>query len=215
MRPTLLGLISLLACRPDPGDPAYPDPNAVDTGDTGPDDGFYEGPDPYVAGEARLAFGAFYEGQSSEVLPVDDVTRHYYIYEATYTTAPDLIDRVEGYQSDVITHAGGAWWGGGINWDASEDLSTWTTLHVSLRSDSATFAAIELRVAGGGEETTVAAADHGWAADGQWHHLSVPLSAFSAQGTDLSSVTAPFILVGGKGAAGDELRVDNLYWTAE
>ena len=44
----MLTLMLLLACRPDPGNPVYPNPAAVDTGDTGGGDpNFYPGPDPY------------------------------------------------------------------------------------------------------------------------------------------------------------------------
>lgn len=208
-------LLLLLACRPDPGSPLYPDPSAVDTGDTGEDDDFYGGPDPWQEGEARLSMGAFYEGGSSEALPVDDVTRHYYIYDGTYTQTVDVIDRVEGYQSDVILHGGGAWWGGGITWDSPEDLSAWTTLHVSMKASTDSFATIELHLTGGGVETIVQATSYGWAADGAWHHLAVPLADFAGGGTDLSSVTGPFILIGTAGSSGDELRVDNLYLSAE
>lgn len=203
----------LLACRPDPGDPVYPDPSLT-TGTT-PTDEFYPGPVPYEDGDRRLVFGAFYEGDASDFLVVDEVTRHYYIYEGTYTQTTDVVDRVEGFQSDVIVHAGGPWWGGGVNWDTTEDLASWTTLHVSLRSSSSTFASVELRVAGGGTESGVDAAAWGWTADGQWHHVAVPLSAYTDQGTDLGAVSAPFILVGLTGAGGEELRVDNLYWSAE
>lgn len=211
----MLPILLLLACRPDPGDPSYPDPSWVDTGDTGEDDNFYEGPDPYQEGVPRLSFGAFYEGEASDYLIVDDVTRHYYIYSSTYTQTVDLIDRVEGYESAVIVHGGTAWWGGGINWDSSDDLSGWTTMHVSMRSSSATFASIELHLTGGEVEAVVFAEDHGWAADGEWHHLAVPLADFVSGGADLGSVTAPFVVVGGAGESGDELRVDNLYFSAE
>ncbi len=208
-------LLLLLACRPDPGTPVYPDFDAASAGDTGEDDDFYDGPDPWQEGEARLSLGVFYEGGSSDALPVDDVTRHYYIYDNTYTQDIDLIDRVEGYQSDIIVHAGGDWWGGGVTWDAATDLSSWTTMYVSLSSGSDGFASVELHLTGGGTEASVNAGDYGYKADGSWHHLSVPLADFAAGGADLSSVTGPFVLVGGAGSSGDELHIDNLYFTAD
>lgn len=208
-------LLLLLACRPDPGSPDYPDPSAVDSGDTGQEDDFYPGPDPWQEGEARLSLGLFYEGGASEALPVDDVTRHYYIYSATYSETVDVIDRVEGYESAVIVHGGGEWWGGGITWDQPEDLGEWRTLHLSLRSGSDSFATLSLHLTGGGTEAIVAATDYGYSADGAWHHLAVPLADFASAGADLSSVTGPFVLVGTAGTAGDELRVDNLYMSGD
>ena len=193
-------LLLLLACRPDPGSPTYPDPSAVDTADTGENDDFYDGPDPWEEGEARLSLGAFYEGGASEVLPVDDVTRHYYIYSGTYTQTVD-----------VIVHGGGDWWGGGITWDSPEDLSGWSTLHVSVKASTESFATLDLHLNGGGVEATVAATSYGFSSDGEWHHLAVPLADFVSGGANLSSVVGPFILIGTAGTAGDELRVDNLY----
>lgn len=206
-------LTVMLACRPDPGDPSYPDP-AVGGDDTADED-FLAGPDPYQEGDARLDLGLFYEGGASEALIVDDVSRHYYIYDGTYTQTVDIINRIEGYQSDVIVHAGGGYWGGGITWDAAEDLSGWTTLNISFASSSDTFASISVNFAGGGAEGSVQATDYGYAADGSWHSISIPLSAYTDQGVDLSSVTGPLILLGTSGEAGAELRVDNLYITAD
>lgn len=203
----------LLACRPDPGDPAYPDLANPGGDDTAEDDDFLDGPVPYEDGDARLSLGLFYEGDASESLPVDDVTRFYYIYDSSYTQSVDVIDRVEGYQSDVLIHAGGAWWGGGVSWSSPEDLSAWTGLSISFQSSS--LQDFTVRLTGGEIEGSVSVTDHGFAADGAWHHLQIPLSAFTEQGVDLTSVTAPLVLVGETGAAGDELRVDDLYFTAD
>ena len=117
-------------CRPDPGDYDYASQEDFSDTDSRHTDGA-PGPDPYVDGTARLSFGIFYEGRASRTLPVDGVTRHYYVYEDTYAQSPDS-DHVEGAASDVIVHAGGDWWAGGITWDAAEDLSDWTTLVVGL-----------------------------------------------------------------------------------
>ena len=53
-------LFLLLACRPDPGAPSYPERTGrtVDTADTN----FLSGPDPYQDGDKRLSLGIFYEG---------------------------------------------------------------------------------------------------------------------------------------------------------
>ena len=47
----------LFACRPDPGNPQYPEMGDLPN---------FGGPDPYEEGEDRLTLGLFYEMESSE-----------------------------------------------------------------------------------------------------------------------------------------------------
>lgn len=203
----------LLACRADPGDPSYPDPFAESGSDT-ETDGYTEGPDPFT-GEPRLSLGLFYEGEATDERIVDDVNAFYYIYSNTYSQYEDSDDFVEGYVSDVLVHAGGAWWGGGVTFNTAADLSEWTTMRLSMRSDSDAFADITVRMTGG-DEAVLDAADYGWAADGQWHTLVLPTADFQSAGADMTAVTSPFVLVGeGAASAGDELRIDDLYFTQE
>jgi hypothetical protein len=209
---TLLPLhLLLLGCRPDPGTPAYPDPDPLDSGE---DEGLPGGPDPYVEGEARLSYGIFYEGGSSVEIAIDDVERHYYVYSGTYTESEDSQDVVEGRVSTVIEVGSAGWFGGGVHWDAGVDLQDWTTLWVSLRSADAGFADFDLRMVGG-VEGGVSVAAYGFAADGAWHHLSVPLADFAAAGVSLGTVTVGFMLLGEGQAAGETLKIDNLYLTAD
>ncbi len=211
----LAGLGSL-ACRPDPGSPIYPDTDALsDPTDTGAGDGLPQGPDPYEPGEARLSLGLFYESGFSDLLEVNDQDRHYYIYSGTYSEEVNLQDVVEGRESTVIVHGSSGWFGGGVTWDIPQDLSAWTTLHVSLRSGDAGFASVAVHMTGGGTESIVDAASHGWASDGEWHHLALPLAEYAAGGTDLTSVTGPFVLIGEGGAEGEALKIDNLYFTQD
>lgn len=210
---TLLVGLGALACRPDPGDPAYPDLGSA-SDDTGEGSDLPEGPDPYEEGEARLSLGAFYESGYSEIVPIDDTTTHYYIYSDTYSQGVDTQDVVEGRESAVIEHGDVGWFGGGITWDAGGDLSDWTTLYVSLRSGDDSFGNLSIRMLGG-TEVALAAADYGWATDGQWNHLAFPLADFEAGGVDLGAVTGPFIFIGEGGAPGDLLKIDNLYLTQD
>jgi hypothetical protein len=196
-------LLLLLACRPDPGRPFYPTPEPwVDTADA-----FFPGPDPYEDGDSRLSLGPFYEGEYSDFLPADN----FYIYEETFAVYP-TDDRVEGYSADIWQHLGKAWWGGGLHYDTAQDLSGWDTLHISLNSEELSLVEVALN---GGAEARVNAADYGYTNDGEWHHLSIPMTAFTSGGANLAQVTVPLILIGAGGAEGDELIVDNLYLTAE
>ena len=197
------------ACRVDPGAPLYPEyPPWVDVNDP-----FLPGPFPYVPGEDRLSIGAFYEGEASEAVPIDDVTVHYYIFESTYNQQVSE-DRVEGLQSDVLVVSGAQpWWGGGIIWDTSRDLSAWTTMHVSFLATDVLFEDMAIAVVGGGVEGRVAPSDYGFLADGAWHSLVIPLTAFP--GVQLGTVTTPASFVADFGTEDSELAIDDLYFTKE
>jgi len=203
--------IGAAGCRPDPGVPTYR--NADDfLNPDGPDGGPVEGPDPYEAGEARLALGIFYEGDFSEQVIIDDETTHFYIYDGTFSLNTDNSFVQEGRESDRITHAGTGYWGGGITWDESRDLSLWTTLYGSFRSEDPAFADFEIRIAADNEGTVQASA-YGYANDGEWHHLAIPLTDYSD--IDLTQVTGPLVLIGSAGDNGERLYIDNVYYTQD
>lgn len=207
----LLAALGAAGCRPDPGVPTYR--NADDfLNPDGPDNGPIEGPDPYEPGEARLSLGIFYEGQFSEQVIIDDETTHFYIYDGTFSLQPDSNFVQEGRESDRVTHAGTGYWGGGITWDESRDLSLWTTLYISLLSSDPAFSDMEIRIAAG-SEGSVQASTYGYANDGEWHHLAIPLSDYS--GIDLTQVTGPLVLIGNAGDNGERLYIDNAYYTQD
>jgi hypothetical protein len=192
----------LVACRPDPGAPDYPDPQAV-TDDTADAD-FLAGPDPYEDGEDRLSIGIFYEGAVSEWIDVDNQTAHFYIYENSFGVVPSD-ERVEGYTSDELVVARDTWWGGGIHWDSPRDLSTYTHLNISLRSNEVTD--MDLGMAGGTEDK-VTATSYGYVNDGEWHHLAIPLADLAI---DTSQITIPLLFVAEGTASGDSILIDNVY----
>ncbi|MFO0746581.1 MAG: hypothetical protein U1F43_13055 [Myxococcota bacterium] len=215
-----IAFISLMfwaGCRADAGDP--------DESRLGPivdPPGFFAeplpGPDPYVEGEARLSLGIFYEGGYSQLIAIDEQTVHYYIYLAqpsgqlTYRQIRDD-DRVEGVVSDRIIHGGLGFWGGGVHFDVARDLRAWQTLHVSLKSSSPAFAEIKIGMNSDGAIETVDAGDYGWAADGTWHTLAIPLTDLADLGVDLGAVTAALTLSGGSGTSADSLKIDDVYFT--
>lgn len=197
-------LFALLACRPDPGAPDYPEREPWSPGD---DDDFYA--DPYETGEERLGIGVFCETDTTESVPIDDVDAHFYIYSATLTvTATD--DRWEGYVADELVDNGVGWWGGGVHWDTARDLSEWDTLHLAVRGEDV--ADFDVGLTGGGEEVRVSAASVGYTPDDEWHELEIALSTFEAGGADLGAVTVALMLLGEGGEAGDALTVDGVYF---
>jgi len=209
------------ACRPDPGADPY---DGLEIFADAPEVAteFLQGPNPYIPGQERFAFGILYEGGFSESLPVDDQTRWSYIYDLvgdgtgspTYNVSIDTAERREGLTSDTLIHAGHTWWGGGITWDNSGDLSDWTTLHISFRSSDDAFAEIAISLEGG-VSVALQATDYGYTNNGTWHDLSIPLADFAARGVELDNLFRPFALSGGPGLAGEEVRLDNLYLTKE
>ncbi len=205
-------MIIVAGCRPDAGTPNYPGADPWDPVADDPD--FQQGTDPWVEGEARLSLGIFYEGGASEVVPVDEVTSHFYIYETSFSMGV-TDDCVEGVVADALATSGGPWWGGGVHWDAAGDLSSWTTLHIALKTSAESMAGWDLGMTGGGTEGRVSVADAGLVADGEWHDLWISLDDFALDGVDLSAVTVPLLLVGEGGVDGDTVLIDDFYFTAE
>ena len=195
-------ILPLAACRPDPGAPSYPERTPWERATS---DGFLR--TPLEDGETRLGIGVFYEGETTDAVPIDDTTTHFYVYESSFYVEADD-DRVEGYASDALVLRGKPWWGGGVHWDTPRDLSAYDTLHVALRTEA--LGSWDLGMSAG-REARVDVADYGLEADGAWHTLQIPLSAFAAAGADLRQVTIPLLLVGEGGDEGDAVWIDDLY----
>lgn len=228
-----VALLALVGCRQSLGTPDYsshvglvPDAGSEDAGASD----FLEGSEPYLTGAKRLSIGIFYEGGyserielSAESLCLDEArtvaARCYYIFEAgsalTYTQ-DTTSDRLEGTLADRFTLTGTSYWGGGVIWDEATDLSRWSTLAFSLKSSGSSFSEVQVTMQSGADEVTavaVDASDYGFASDGEWHHLTIPLDDFV--GLDLSAVRAPFVLGGTGNSAGDQLLVDEVYLTQD
>ncbi len=223
-----LCVLALLAlgCRLEPGatDYASQQPGA-EVDDNNDDVEFLPGPDPFIDGERRLFFGPFYEGGFSDALPIDDVTSFFFVFNAGGNNTLDIInvsDRIEGFGSDALIHTGQGFWGislafftanpddGGV--PRAEDLSTWDTLHISLKSSDPTYAEVGIGMASLGGEETVGATNYGYTNDGEWHSIEIPLSDLSA--VDTSEVITPLIISGAGGSSGETLLVDGFYLTA-
>lgn len=228
------------SCREDLGDPDYSSHAGLPR-DGGPPTEFLLGSDPFLPGQDRLNLGIFYEGGSSQRLPLaseerceendslpeafKSLLRCYFIFELVREPErPNLLqytqdtssDRVEGAVSDRFSLTGAPFWGGGILWDQATDLQFWSTLHVALKSSDPSFDAIDITMqsgptGGAAVGAALPATDYGYANDGEWHVLEIPLRDFEARGVDLTRVRAPFILGGTGNIAGDTLLVDELY----
>ncbi len=163
-------------------------------------------------GEERLSLGIFYEGPFTQEVLIDDVSSHFYIYEESFSLIAFDGDRIEGLSCDLLTHRGGAWWGGGVHWDEARDLSEWSTLHLSLKSDASSFESLQLAM--NNSDTAQAKLNlspYGFKTDDAWHSLEIPLADLEQQGLDLTQVMAPLVLIGQAGMSGDRLLIDAVY----
>ena len=211
MRTALILPVLLLACRPSPGEPEYPDIRPyVDTDTDG--DGKLPGDTPWDGSAPRLAISTFYEGGATDVLLVDDESVFFYIYEGSFT-AQTSGDRVEGYVSQGLVISASTWWGGGIHSEGNPvDLREWDTLHVALRSDDSELESFEIGMVGSVGEGRVSATTYGFVADGQWHVLEIPLADLSGA-VGLDAVTVPLLLISASASPGTAILIDDLYFT--
>ncbi|WP_375759293.1 hypothetical protein [Corallococcus exercitus] len=222
MKKPVWGLLLLLAaCRPDPGPADYsgqelPD-NLDPDGGTQPSD-LLPGPFPYEAGQRRLMVGIFYEAGRSEEIILDNVDSNFYLYENTVYVESDP-DHVEGKSADRIVQNGKPWMGFGVHWKQTRNFDAWKTLHVSMKSSDAAFANVKLGMSSGlapnEKGAPLAATKYGWANDGEWHHLAIPVADFVAAGLKPNEVSSPFTFAAEGGTAGQSLLLDNLYFTAD
>jgi hypothetical protein len=197
------------ACRPDPGKSRYEEQEPFPMGG----DSRLPGPNPYHVGDKRLSVGAFYEGDASDTVAVDNANSNLYVYEETVGLQSDP-EHIEGLSSTRVTHTGKAWCGFGIHWMAPREMTAWTKLHVSMKSSDAAFATIDIAM-NNVMPVPLHASSYGWAADGQWHNLVIPVADFVAAHLDASVVAAPFTFAGGPGMGGEVVLIDDLYFTAD
>jgi hypothetical protein len=210
MRAALLAVLFVaVGCRPSPGPNMYGNQEMFgDAGSSG-----LPGPDPFVPGSERLSVGVFYESKFSQVIPIDNVTTHLYIYSNTVTITDDS-DHIEGFASSRVTHNGQGFVGFGVNWDSAKDMSAWTHLHVSFKSSDAIFSTFQVGMSNG-TPVDVDVTKYGYANDGQWHSLVIPMADFV--GVDFATVVAPFVIAGTGDMTdlGQSFLIDDLYFTAE
>lgn len=212
-----LGLLLAVGCRDDAGVPDYSDlQEAFDRAGADPEPPL-AGPDPFVPGDTRLAISRiFYEGDASEFIPIDGARTNYFIFldngALTYEQEPDD-DRVEGSSAERLTLNGTSFWGGGFVLDPPVDLTPYDVLAVSIKSRD--IAQVNIRVGDAGLEVPVAASDFGYAADGVYYNLRIPLTEYSDAGVDLSRARLPFAIGAPGGEFGQFILVDDLYFEAE
>jgi len=209
----IFSVIALVGCRGDPGTADYRTHVGVRDTSGCPDGGDpLPGPDPFQTGDERLDFGIFYEGGSTETLPLSE-GRQYFIFENSYNQET-TDERIAGCTSEAIILRGTPFWGGGIVYAEDQgadpvDLSAWDTMRISFLSRDASFADFEIAVQTDAAEFRVDVRDYGYENDGEWHNLVIPLTDFT---DDFSQIRAPLIFTAPGGEMGDMLLIDNFYY---
>ncbi|MBL90562.1 MAG: hypothetical protein CMH56_01950 [Myxococcales bacterium] len=215
----------LWACRPDPG-PHYYESQEDFSQSSVPGGNFLAGEVPYQVGTPRLNVGVFYEGDSSDVIAINEADIFYYIYDqvmpdesriSTFTQTTDE-DRIEGTYADHFMMGDLGWFGCGVHWDDERDLSSWSHLAISFKTSSASVSDIQIGMNNIIDEQETAfflpASDYGFVNDGQWHRVVLPMAHFENLGLNPTLVRSPLILSSGTLAiaAGEELLVDDAYF---
>jgi hypothetical protein len=212
----LLPMAALMACTEDALDGKPPSYGTEDTGSSTSEE-YKGGSDPYEEGEQRAGIGDTYEGPSSDTIAVDDVNVFFYVYEDTIAAIQNFEETAEGLYSQEWVSKGRGWWGGGIHHTTGTfDLSEYATLHIAMKSGSDEMADVSIGMItdGATSDATVSVADYGWANDGEWHAIEIPLVDFVAEGADLTAITSPLFLLGeGANTEGESIWFDDIYLT--
>lgn len=142
--------------------------------------------------------GTTYNRISSKVVGdyrTDDYNSHLWIWENTYTagtcTGPNFFGEIEGWISLNVGTVG--WSGAGFccyNAEALAKLANITAapadyvLHIALKSQDAATHELVLYSDGGGEAKVQIDVNgtYGYARDGEWHEIEIPMTHFTNQG---------------------------------
>ncbi len=113
--------------------------------------------------------------------------------------------------------AGGAWFGMGVLVPNFRNMKNYSDgyLHFDLKTTGAASMKVGIKSSRGGEFWLPLGADQtsefGFARDGQWHALKIPLNRFA--NTDFSTVHQVFMLASdGSPASPLQLSIDNVWW---
>jgi len=121
----------------------------------------------------------------------------------------------EGNECWSFNVAGGTWFGMGVLLPNFRNLMNYSDgyLHLDLKTTGATSMKVGVKSSRGGEFWLPLGVDgtseFGFARDGQWHSLKIPLNRFA--NTDFRTIHQIFMIAGEPGAAMN-LSIDNVWW---
>jgi uncharacterized repeat protein (TIGR02543 family) len=128
-------------------------------------------------------------------------------------------DAKNGATGLVITIGGQGWAGVGIQAatgsdDATNgvDVSAYTTMHFWIKSDIAAINACFQSADLPGNAPTADITQYGYVADGQWHEVNIPFTAWSAVNPAKANVFFGIVFVG-TGEGGQTVALDDIWYT--
>jgi beta-glucanase (GH16 family) len=130
----------------------------------------------------------------------------------TPATPPAPAEGGECWSFDV---AGGQWFGMGVLLPNFRNMKNYSDgfLHLDIKTTGSTFIKVGVKSSRGGEFWlplgTDGTSEFGFARDGQWHSLKIPLNRFA--NTDFRTIHQIFMIAGDAGAALN-LSIDNVWW---
>jgi hypothetical protein len=133
-----------------------------------------------------------------------------------------MVDTREGVEAHELVPVGTPdWLGGGIRYALNGkrqtiDISSFKTLHVSLKSKASTAPTLKMEMSFIAKNETyptqtrqIMAASYGFRGDNQWHDLAIPIRDFGPM--EPTRVHAPLSFGMKMGGPDTSLKVDNVY----
>lgn len=153
-----------------------------------------------------------------ETLHINHGHVEYYNWSDMYVDA-DYEDSVTGH-SILITNKGSRQMGGGMHIiNDVVDLSKYKYLSLSVQSSSPEATKLRIILLDKNERMKeFLAIKYGFEADGEWHHLKIPLEdsrlieKFKHMQVDLTSISIPFAFKIPKTSLGTSLKIDNVFF---
>ena len=121
----------------------------------------------------------------------------------------------EGEECWSLKAAAGEWFGFGVYLGETRDLSAYESgkLHFRIKSKSTAAMKVGVESSFGGESWVPLGdenAEFGFARDGEWHAVQIPMSKFDA--TDFEEIQQLFMLAADPFTATSELSIDDVWW---
>lgn len=154
----------------------------------------------------------------TEGFVVDNVNYNLYIWEnsLSFNTFWPAYEGEEVYSCKSTGQKD--WFGFGLNSKNPLNFSSYTNgyLNISLRSNSNDAFEIGMDTDGGTSALIVFDGSddpYGFARDGEWHHLNIPMSDLIAKGLDINNINHVFRF--GGGGSIDNIAMDNIFLSEE
>ncbi|WP_192821096.1 Ig-like domain-containing protein [Rufibacter sp. LB8] len=163
-------------------------------------------------------FGVFTENTPTTQRLNYEGDANLFLWENTLSaiTAPAPVPQ-EGTEVMAFKVGTVGWYGFGIAHTA-KNLTGYTSGHLKFHMKTTTGGTFKVGIVSGGVESWVnigtTGEQYGMVRDGNWHQVSIPLSAFNAANFNLASVTTSFMVASVTAPTiGAELFFDNIYYT--